>query len=171
MGLVPPFTAIHFDGHCEHFDSIEALHPMRGRFSRKHRTLHRRWDGSVLFQENDWIVRDAMGSVVVPDDIPWPERRRAFWASRADRTRAAMDRGLPIPGCGRRGSYRWHRRFAFIGDNRAASAIEADLAGDLDMLETRHMAHLRKARLADGWDGPNRSCERCWKDQRSTRWK
>ena len=112
-----------------------------------------------------------MGATVLPDDVPFPARRRAFWACRTDRARAAMDRGLPIPGCGRRGGYGWHRSFAFVGDNRAASAIEADLANDLDMLESRHMAHLRKARLTDGWDGPSRSCERSWKDQRSTRWK
>ena len=171
MGFETPYTAIRSDGHFEHFDTIEGLHHMRASFAAKHRNVERRWDGSVFLRDKDWIVRDAMGATVVPDDVPWPIRGRAWWASRADRTRAAMDRGLPIPGCGRRGNYRWHRRISHHGDNRAASAVEADLVNDLHMLESRQLASFRKARLLDGRDGPHRSIERCWKDQRSTRWK
>lgn len=171
MGFEPPFTAIHVDGYHEHLDTIEELHPMRKRFGTKHRFMERRWDGTLMPRTVEWIVRDALGATVSPEDVPWPTPRRASWARRGELVRLAAERGLPIPGSGGRGSYRWHRRIAFHGDNRAASAIENDLAGELDMLESRHLGALRKARLVDGWDAGDRSCERSWKDHRATRWK
>jgi hypothetical protein len=166
-----PLAAIHKDGTVELFDSLEALHPHRRSIHLKHREVYSVIDGEMRFAEHDWIVRDGFGAVVDPDDIPYPPRRKAFWARGKERARIAEAAGVAIPGTGRSHGYRYHRRFAYMGDNRAAAAIAADLTVGLDQLERRHLASLRQPRLVDGWDGPNRCTERCWKDQRRTQWR
>ncbi len=146
---------------------------------RKHREVIRRYDldGTVAYEqvvECDWIARDSFGAEIVSRDIPDEPRGRATsWERRLKEIRDAAERGLPIPGKGRkgrRGSRGPYRRTApYIGERRDGAAFARDLAEE--GLYSRMVMRLRKVGPVPWEDGEWRKTERGWKNQRMTKWK
>jgi hypothetical protein len=126
----------------------------------------------VRTDRSEWIVRDDAGRVVHGAELPDFDRGVGWYGRRLRLAQEAADRGLPIPGSGKRSRYR--RGFRAFRINTAMRAAEAGLAADLDEWGVSHM-HVGRTRshlLPQVCDDVQwRSNRRCWKDTRSTRWR
>ena len=123
---------------------------------------------------HDWIVRDAYGATVLHEDLPRTDAPRHGWLRRRLlEAREAAERGLPIPGTGRRrrysSGYRGFRR------NATMRAAESGLTADLRDwgVEGVHVGRTRTHLLPRVWDDvPYRSGRRGgWKEHRATQWR
>lgn len=123
----------------------------------------------IRIAENEWIARDALGAVVLTSDLPRDERHYAWWARSDERARRAAELGLPIPGTGTSTTCYRRRPRIRLSEDRAQRCLAYDLVeAGLYPTDVR-----RGKRVAnDPWDdGCRRRPQRCWKEQRRTRWK
>lgn len=133
-------------------------------------------DGEPLYEtrtdRHEWIIRDDEGRIVQHAELPDFERGVGWMGRRLRLAQAAAERGLPIPGSGKRRRYGAGYRLFRI--NTAARAAEAALSTDLKDWGVSHMkvGRVRTHLLPQIWDDvPWRSNRRCWKDNRRTRWR
>lgn len=171
MPIEYPIDLIHRDGSIFRLDTPEAASKYRYSFDRHHRQAVRFWNGQhddVRLVENDWIARDALGAVVDSQDIP-EAARRPWWLRALRETQHAAERGLPIPGTG--GHNTRYRRT--VGRYVAETARNLELDDELAEAGLSGMRVCRKRRIAHCRydDAERRFPQRCWKEQRRTRWK
>lgn len=167
MAFTPPFHAIHRDGARVVVDRVEDLHPVRGLIGTRHVSTRIRPDGLSATYVFEWIVRDSLGAVVLPSDVPEPP---AVPSPRLAAARRAALAGLPIPGVGRLGRGRFRRSVSCHGACREAAALAADLACGVEGISDRQAAALRHGACVDGRSARPRGRGRSWKDQRRKRW-
>lgn len=130
------------------------------------------WDYSKHTTYHTWVLRDAYGAPVDPYDLPGRRRRSSWWASRAEKARAAAERGLPIPGTGNRRSGRWSWRSYKMNVKARAedAALEADMKEwGVEEFNVRRRRHCKLPQVFD--DVGHRHYDRNWKRSRRTRWK
>jgi len=122
---------------------------------------------------HEWIVRDHYGDTVLHEDLPRSDAPRRGWLRRRImEAREAADRGLPIPGTGRRGRY--SRGYRAYRTNIAMRAAEAALADDLEAWGVPHarVGRSRAYDLPQVWDDvPWRADRRSWKHYRPSQWR
>lgn len=172
MAIEYPIYFIRADGHVVVANTPEDC---RGwSVDAKHREIIpiRSIDGATVYRQaidNQWIARDALGAVVLTSDLPCDQRHYAWWARSDERAHRAAELGLPIPGTGT-STTRYRRRPRIrLSEDRAQRCLASDLI-DAGL----HPTNVRRGkRIAnDPWDdGCRRRPQRCWKEQRRTRWK
>jgi len=179
--LTYPLIAIHGDGETTLAyteDEARALRRLRAQPSHVH--SYRVFVGfrgglpihEVRTERSDWIIRDDAGRVVHSAELPDFDRGVGWYGRRLRLAQEASERGLPIPGSGKR--RRYGRGFRAFRINTSMRAAEAGLAADLDDWGVAHMrvgrtrSHLLP-QVSD--DVPWRDKRCCWKESRRTHWR
>jgi hypothetical protein len=184
----PPFLLIRNDGFCIEFDDLQSLAATCREARISISRAHVQWAGldydphdhlraAVPWRtDNEWIVRDAMGMVLLQEDLKaLAPPYRGYLTRRQDEIRLAQERNISIPHTGRsqRCYPRSHRDFRFLSVWR--ELLEQDRS-----MRSMGQAERPRGRLAEPFDPwLNRyetshrasSYNRNWKQFRRTQWR
>lgn len=181
---VPPARVAVFllgrDGSRRAFSSLLALsHWLSDRVS-KARGAYRHWDlsigsqfserigadwlGAPHYRQFDYVIRDGLGGVVEPAQIPAPA-----WAAKRRRRAAEPIHTYRVDPVARTGAHRWR-----YSDSLRYPRTQAERRAAFAPLE-EHEPAVRSRRsavaLPTAWEDGMRHCERNWKRHRHTQWK
>jgi hypothetical protein len=114
----------------------------------------------------EWIVRDDFGQIVTHEDIFGCSSQYGWWYVRRRYSHNVVPPGYPVPGTGKRGSWRCYRNQKFLGVNRARAAFAVD-ERDMDV-HPKGKVEL----IPTCWDDlPRDNHDRNWKRFRKTQWR